>query len=176
MRFLLRGGLPRDDYDELVTFLGRRPNVLAWAHGAEAVRGQSGDPVLAVGGKGAMWLKRGGEWSELPWSEIERGFWDAERSRLRWELPSGEKDRIVLTEPGRMPVHFRERVQSSVRVRRELDLPTGEKILITARQDLRPGGTVVWRRKMTRGPGWTEKALALVDDEIARLKIEHDIS
>ncbi|GAA2178693.1 hypothetical protein GCM10009785_02340 [Brooklawnia cerclae] len=101
---------------ELREALGRRPDVLVAAHGPEATAAVLHD-VFAV--------RRPGGWNLVAWVDIRTGSWDYESRRLRWELVDGTKDDVVLTEPGQMPVTFAERVQASIAVQRQVQLPDG---------------------------------------------------
>ena len=89
--------------DELASFLGRRPRVLAWARA---------DGDLVAGLLDGLAVRESGAWGFTPWDEIEHGGWDGRE--LSWRGGDGRRRTFALTAPGRLPELFHERVQASI--------------------------------------------------------------
>src|SRR5690242_9016568 len=102
-------GVPDQAYAEWATSLaaqpGRQVRVLAWAATPDG---------YCIGSPSALSYVEGGLWQHLGWHEIETGGWDRASSRLRWTRYGGQRGGVELTEPGRLPELFRERVSASI--------------------------------------------------------------
>lgn len=112
---------------ELRDALGRRPDVLSVARGPDAA---------AVVLRDLFAVRRTGGWGLTAWIDIRAGRWDEDSRRLSWELVDATNDGVVLTEPGQLPVAFAERVQASIAVQRQAQLPgnLGSVLLVGRRQ------------------------------------------
>ena len=117
----------------------------------------------------ALVFKQDGEWHEQSWHRIERGSWDASGSALTWLDVDGRRWRLELTEPGRLPDFFNERVTASIACVRTVDLGRGRTALITARREL--GDTsrpLVWQVAPGKGVSVDE----LADNPLLALTLE----
>ena len=120
-------------------------------------------------------------WEHLGWHEIERGRWNAELNKLSWvcyaapgEAPT--RGELELTEPGRLPELFRERISATIAVERFVPLAGERGVIIAARRDLGGSGAVVWHSTLTRGLSWQiDGVRAAVDQAMGELKSEYDI-
>ena len=84
-----------------------------------------------------------------------------ERRSGRAELDRGcrtGRDRpsrtIPLTEPGRLPELFRERVAATIAVERFVPIAGERGVIVTARRDLGRDGSISWHSSLTRGLTW----------------------
>ncbi|MBK8459196.1 MAG: hypothetical protein IPL43_02395 [Micropruina sp.] len=145
-----------------------KPRVLAWARTPDGV---------AVGLSGRLTWTTPDGWGFVRWDEIEHGRWDRVSSTLHWTLPEGAKGELVLSEPGRLPELFAERVAASIVVVRQVDFGSRRRAIISARRNLEADGLLEWRA--VRTPGWPEddpEADALLQAELARIRAEYDIA
>ncbi len=97
-----------------------------------------------VGGGGAA-----GPWRVLEWPEVRSGSWDGETGRLSVTTLDGTTQRLKLTEPGRLPGVFHERVQATILVEERISVPGGEVLVSGRRQPAgvdtgSQGQRVVW--------------------------------
>ncbi len=116
-------------------------------------------------------------WRELAWHDIERGSWDKDDGSLRWTEASGAAGRLVLTETGRLPELFNERVTTSVACLRVVELGGRRSAVISARRDLgRPGAPLIWRVAPGKGVRMEEvDGDPVVAGELQRLRSEYDL-
>jgi len=144
-----------------------RVRILAWAPGPAAFA------ILSVGG---LAIGTAAEFRHLGWHEIERGGWDVERTRLIWKLYDAPPEHLELTEPGRVPEVFRERVAASIAVERFVPL-TGERgVVVTARRELTGNGPPEWHATLTRGLRWdTPGVPEAVETVLAEVRREYDL-
>jgi hypothetical protein len=158
-----RGGLPKDAYDEL-TALVPKPRVLTWG---------SGDGVLVVGLSGKVALRDTRGWRITGWHEVDLARWDAESGILSWSGRTNE--RMVLTNPGRLPMLLKDRVEASILLSERVRAGT-VTVQISARRDLdRPDAPILWSAVATDGrtldrPGVRE----VVDRRLAELRVDLD--
>jgi hypothetical protein len=164
-------GLAKPVYASWVASLGEpaggSPRILAWA------RSEDG---FCIGSPAR--LSHGGEagWSHLGWHEIEHGSWNAETATLSWTRHGGGRGSVRLTQPGRLPELFRERIAASIALERFIPLAGERGVIITARRDLSDGGSISWHSKLTRGLTWqTEGVREAADAALARLRMEYDL-
>ena len=163
-------GLPPEVYAAWVRSLagGRvRTRILAWAPGPDAYA------IVSVGG-----LAVGGsaEFRQFGWHEIERGGWDVERGRLTWKLYDAQPEHLQLTEPGRVPEVFRERVAASVAIEKFVPLVGERGVVVTARRDLTGNGPPLWHATLTRGLRWdTPGVTEAVESVLAEVRREYDL-
>jgi hypothetical protein len=126
-------------------------------------------------------------WVHLGWHEIERGGWDEETNRLAWsryaDSDAGatsrdiETEGLELTEPGRLPEVFRERVAASIVLEKFVPIRNGRGVLISGRRDLADGQlSIDWHSSLQRGLTWqTEGVRAATDAAIAQVRTEYDM-
>lgn len=169
-------GLPRKTYDSWRSSLAvqpsRPPRILAWAPTP------AGFCIASL-----ATFSYGSEpgWEHLGWHEIERGGWNAELQKLTWvryaapgEAPA--RGSLELTEPGRLPELFRERVSATIAVERFVPLAGERGVIIAARRDLGGSGAVAWHGTLTRGLSWqTAGVQAAVDQAMEQVRAEYDV-
>lgn len=142
--------------------------------------------VLAVGSTAdgqvvattdSLWFAVGGSWQRQPWHHITHGGWEAAERRLHWRDRDHASHSLVLTDPGRLPDVFNERVTDSIVVQRVVDLSGPGSAVITARRDLgHPDADLEWL--IEPAPGTSATAASndrLVAAELARLRAEYDV-
>jgi hypothetical protein len=169
-------GLPRDAYSSWAASLraepGRPDRILAWAAGpSPAEPGQFciGSPTaLSVGGPGG--------WQHVGWHLVERGGWNAELHQLSWVQLDGRRGAVRLSQPGRLPELFRERVEATIVVRQFVPLAGERGVTISARRDLGAGGRIDWHASLTRGLSLQSAAVRqAVEDALAATRAEYDM-
>jgi hypothetical protein len=131
-----------------------------------------------VGLADALLYPQSGRWHELPWHEVGTGGWDHDTSRLRWTSVDGRPSVLPLTEPGRLPDLFNERVTASIACLRTVDVPGKGQALITARRNLADASApLIWR--VSAGKGVQAAGLEAeerVVQELERLRAEYDLA
>ena len=167
-------GLPPAAYASWSASLSARPaRILAWARTAVG---------FCIGSPSTLSYDDESGWRHLGWHEIERGGWDADTGELRWtELaPPGSAPAagsLALTEPGRLPELFRERVSATIAVEKFVALSGSRGVVVTARRDLARDGAITWHATLTRGLTWqTDGVRPAVDEALAELRKEYDLS
>lgn len=170
MRWPGRGSaLPAELATELATAVGGRPRVLRWAEGDKGV-------VVALPDRLAV---RREDWWLIGWHEIDGGGWSAPDELLEWQCADGRRGRMRLRDPGRLPEVFRERVQATIVVRRDLTDPdTGARFTVSARRRLdRTDAPLQWRTALARGVRADHPGLAeAMEAALQRLRNEYDIT
>lgn len=143
---------------------GRPDRVLAWARAESGFC--LGSPVLlSVGDEDA--------WDHVAWHRIEHGGWNAESRTLSWSEYGGRRGRTTLSEAGRLPELFRERVAASIAVERFVALAGERGVTVTARRDLSTG-TLSWHSTLTRGLTWSQAGVAEATEQaMAELQAEY---
>ena len=145
--------------------LGRRPDVLA------AGTGDNG--LTLVGTRELLALRRGGEWRVWRWEEIGGGSWRGESKTFRWRTIDGSKHEVVLTETGRLPDLFQERVQASTVVTTVVDGRRGQ-VQIVGRRGLGSDPTIHWYAVPSGGADLNDPATRdVVVAETDRLKADY---
>lgn len=168
-----RRGIPQETYDSWTVSLAARPDrqsrVLAWATTSDGFAIAS-PAVLSYGDVDG--------WTHLGWHEIERGGWEADPGRLTWSRYGGEQGSVELTEPGRLPEVFRERVAASIVLEKFVPILNNRGVLISGRRDLAEGDVeITWNSALGRGLTWqTEGVQAAVDHAISQVRTEYDMS
>ncbi|MVA77491.1 hypothetical protein GC722_15910 [Auraticoccus sp. F435] len=163
-----RPALPAELAAELAELLPGRPRVLAWAEGDTGV-------VAAL--PATLAVRRVDGWWLVGWHEVESGGWSAPDSELSWVLVDGRRGRMRLREPGRLPEVFRERVEATIVVRREVtDDATGAQFTLSARRRLDdPGAGLAWHTTLVRGTTWrTPGVREAVERAMRALRAEYD--
>lgn len=170
-------GLPKTVYESWKASLAAEGNrslrILAWA---ETTTG------FCIASLSTMSYGAELVWEHLGWHEIERGEWNAELNKLSWvryAAAPGEaaaRGVLELTEPGRLPELFRERISATIAVERFVPLAGERGVVIAARRDLGGSGAVVWHGTLTRGLSWqTDGVRAAVDQAMEQVKTEYDV-
>ena len=133
-----------------------------------------------IGGPALLSYVSDGDWQHLGWHEIQRGGWDAERGELSWTEvaepeETGRRRTLPLTEPGRLPELFRERVAATIAVERFVPIAGERGVIVTARRDLSQDGPIRWHSSLTRGLTWqTEGVRTAAERAINELRTEYD--
>ncbi|WP_203567106.1 hypothetical protein [Aestuariimicrobium ganziense] len=165
---LFRSKPPTALTDDLATHLGRRPRVLARGTGP-------GVEVLTL--VEALAVQRDGHWTIIEWHLVQSGGWRAERGRLEWRLADQSRDRVELSEPGRVPETFQERVNASIIIQQTYDAPGGGRVMIAGRRSLVPGRgdqEPVWQAVTQGGAKLSDPQVReFVLDTTARLRADY---
>lgn len=147
----------------------RPRRILAWG---EAVDGYAvgSAAVLSVG------AESDDGWRHVGWHEIEHGGWNAETRKLSWAQYGGRRGTVELTESGRMPELFRERVAASIVVERFVPITGDRGVVVNGRRDLAARTpTISWHATLGRGLTWRTPGLQeTVDAATAELRAEYD--
>lgn len=153
----------------LTTYLGRRPQVLAWTTTADG---------WAVGLPGAMLLGNGQQWETYPWHKIATGQWDSPTGRLSWLDAVGVRHQVVLESGGRFADLFNERVSASVVVSRRVELSPGRQVTLALRRNLEPGADeTAWQVIGTPGVDLADPGVqARIDQELAAAKADFGLA
>jgi hypothetical protein len=169
-------GLPKDVHSawlkSLVEQPGRPARILAWGTSSEG---------WCIGSPAALSYRRDGVWHHVGWHEIERGDWEAEQRRLSWSQYVGADEStravsVVLTEPGRLPELFRERISASIAIQKFVAISGERGVLVTARRALGPSGEIIWHGTVTKGLSRrTESVQEAVDQATAAVRSEYDL-
>ncbi len=138
--FPRRGRPPADVLSGAADALHEQPHslnrrVMGWGHG-------DGVDVLVL--SDALVVRRDAGWTATPWQQIQRGSWDG-REHLTVTLLDGTAMDLRLTDPGRVPGLFQERVETSILVERRIEVPGGE-VLLSGRRSPDPSRAepVLW--------------------------------
>ncbi|MGL4831948.1 MAG: hypothetical protein ACRCWS_05125 [Propionibacteriaceae bacterium] len=164
-----RAGLTDDLYGQMAEGLGvKRPRVLAWGTTSTG---------LIVALPSVLALCEGQTWHSIAWTEIVTGGWDPVKGLLSWRLMDDTTTVVGMADPGHFPEVFRERVQASIALVKQVDLPDGGTATVFARQDPSSG-----RRQLswgivagTDGDLSTSANAAFADAAVARFRAEYDI-
>jgi hypothetical protein len=169
-------GLPKDVHaswlDSLTAQPGRPARILAWGTTPEG---------WCIGSPAALSYTGGIGWEHVGWHEIERGDWEAEPRRLSWVeyVGGGESTRpasVELTEPGRLPELFRERISASIAVQKFVAISGERGVLVTARRALGPAGEISWHGTLSKGLGRGSAGIReAVDQATAAVRSEYDL-
>lgn len=165
-------GIPPESYDSWASSLhaqpGRQVRVLAWATTPDG---------LAIASPSALSYGDVSGWQHLGWHEIERGGWDGETGRLTWSRYGGEQGFVELTEPGRLPEVFRERISASIVLEKFVPIVNNRGVVISGRRDLADGDVeITWNSALGRGLSYqTEGVRSAVDEAVATVRTEYDM-
>ena len=164
-------GLAKPVYASWVASLGRPARnsgrILVWARAADG---------YCIGTPARFSYGDETSWSHLGWHEIEHGTWNSETALLSWTRHGGGRGSVQLTEPGRMPELFRERIAATIALERFVPLAGERGVTITARRNLDDAGAISWHSTLTRGLTWqTEGVREAADQAMARLRLEYDL-
>ena len=154
--------------DDLARVLGRRARPLAVAQGPGTV-------LVGLAHAFAYRREEAG-WRLVGYHELNRGGWSVGDGVFWWEDVAGERHELALSDPGRFPELFRERVTATIL----LDRTVGDgtcRARIVARRALAEGpGEVIWQAFALPGtdpsqPGYQ----ALVAEGIEQLGADYGI-
>jgi len=164
-------GLAKPVYASWVASLGgparNSARILVWARTAEG---------YCIGSPARFSYGDEMGWTHLGWHEIEHGTWNSETAVLSWTRHGGGRGAVQLTQPGRMPELFRERIAATIALERFVPLAGDRGVTITARRNLDDAGSICWHSTLTRGLTWqTEGVREAVDEAMARLRGEYDL-
>ncbi len=165
-------GLPKSAYDSWAAALGAQPGrqvrILAWARAKDG---------YGVGSPSALSYGDEPGWTHIGWHQIEQGGWDTDTSRLAWTLYGGRRGSIELSEPGRLPELFRERVAASIVLEKFVPILGNRGVTISGRRDLSHGDVpITWNSTLGRGLTWqTEGVKAAADEAVAAVRTEYDM-
>ncbi|MEA5154072.1 hypothetical protein [Raineyella sp.] len=131
----------------------------------------------ALGFPGHLVYDDGTGWQVLAWHRIVRGGWDKDERRLTWIDYDGGRGALPLEEPGSLPELFRERVEASIMVRRQVPVPgTKNGVIVVGRRVLGTGGAVLeWHASLNKGTRWSDPgAREAAEAALAELKADYD--
>ncbi|MDA8437450.1 MAG: hypothetical protein M0Z51_01160 [Propionibacterium sp.] len=181
----------RDDDDDLIkdlaSRLGESPASVTRRRLASA-RGPV-DAVVALRDALALRHSEAGQpeaettdpWRVLQWPEVRSGAWDGETGRLSVTMLDGSTQRLQLSEPGRLPGVFHERVQSTILVEERIPVPGGEVLVSGRRQPAGADTTtgerpVVWHAVAIGRADLTEPGVSrLVIAATERLRADYEL-
>lgn len=144
--------------------LGHRADVLA--HGM-------GEGVVLVGTRAHLARRVGDTWRVWGWEEVGSGSWIGEADMFRWRTVEGERFEAQLTDPGRLPELFQERVQASTVVQSVVDGTRGQ-VQIVGRRSLGENPKLHWYAVPAGGADLEDPATrAAVVAETDRLATEY---
>lgn len=152
----------------VVDEVGSETRVLAW--------GRDGQHY-AVGFPGHLAYDDGTGWTVVAWHRIVRGGWDRESQRLTWVDYDGRHGDLPLAEPGTVPELFKERVEASILVRRQVSVPgTKHGVVVVGRRVLGAEPPVLeWHAQLNKGTRWSDPgARTAAEEALASLKSEYD--
>ena len=123
------------DLDQLAEVLGRKPQALAQAEGA--------DEALLVACRTELCVRRDGVWTVWPWEQVGGGGWNSERGSFRWRTSDDARHEVEVAVANRFPDVFKERVEASTVVYTVIDVARGQ-VQIIARRGLGADDTLHW--------------------------------
>ena len=157
----------RTDLSELSDHLGTKAAPLAFG---------LGEDTLAVGLRHALAVRRGRDWVVMPYHELARGGWDPASSTLWWQPVDGQRDEVVLSDPGRVPELFRERMTASV-VADAVVAAGADSVRVVARRDLAdPSSELMWSATPVTGKPGTDAMFRLLAAAIEQVKGDYAIA
>lgn len=145
-----------------------RTRLLAWGRSSEQ---------YALGFPGHLVYDDGTGWQVLAWHRIVRGGWDKDSRRLTWIDYDGHRGELPLDEPGSLPELFRERVEASIMVRRQVSVPgTKNGVVVVGRRILGAEPAVLeWHASLNKGTRWSDPgAREAAEAALAELKSDYD--
>ncbi|WP_316667233.1 hypothetical protein [uncultured Propionibacterium sp.] len=140
----------REELRGLRGLRGRTPHVIASGRG---------EGIVAVVLRDAFALRREGHWSQVGWQDIQHGSWDGGDGRLSWTLVDGAQDSAVLTDAGRLPGAFMERVQASILVQERIEAPGGGSVVLSGRRNPAGTGEIMWMAEPSARVDMTDPAV-----------------
>jgi len=165
-------GMAREAYESwsrsAATAQGRSVRILAWATTADG---------YVVASPSALSVGDTDSWTHTGWHEMDRGGWDGATGQLSWSGYHGDPQVVELTDPGRLPEVFRERVSASILLERFVPIVNGRGVTISGRRDPgSPSGQISWHTELGRGLTWqTPGVQTAVDEAVALVRTEYDM-
>ncbi len=157
--------LDPDVLEELGRAIGHRPDVLA--HGI-------GEGVILVGTRPALARRVDGTWHVWGWEEVGSGSWNGESNTFVWRTVDGEHFEAELTDPGRLPELFQERVQASTVVQSVVAGAPRGQVQIVGRRSLGRHSSMHWYAVPSGGADLADPLTrSAVVAETDRLKAEY---
>ncbi|SDB86345.1 hypothetical protein GA0111570_105194 [Raineyella antarctica] len=166
-----RAGLPAEVREAAASALSEvatEPRVLAWGRDGEH---------YAVGFPSHLAYQDDSGWQLLAWHRVLRGGWDQETQHLTWVDYDGGRGDIALAEPGSLPELFKERVEASILVSRQVPVEgTKHGVVVVGRRILGAEPPVLeWHASLNKGTSWSDPgARAAAESALATLKSEYD--
>lgn len=116
-------------------------------------------------------------WQFVPWHTIEQGTWNDQNRELRWEELGGRRGNILMDDPGRVPEVFKERVQASIVVHKNIPIDgTPEGGVVSARRNLGDrDAPLEWRIRRGRGTPDSPEIQAILGAALVDLRTDFDI-
>jgi len=114
----------------------RRPRVLAWGQGDDAVVACLPDRLACCSA---------GQWAFTRWEDVDRGGWDQATGVLRWSGQDAVAHEAVLAQPRDLPEVFRDLVTASVVVQQNVAWDGGSAVISLRRNPSGDGSPVQWR-------------------------------
>lgn len=159
--------LTTDETNELQQILGRRPDVLVLGRGPQGFVALLRDRMVVRHAQG---------WQLVAWTDIQRGGWNSDTNKLRWELVDGSRGEAILDEPAGLPHAFAERVRASIVVARQFDLDDDlGTVQVVGRR--RPGSDdpISWQAEGLGRCDLTDpKVGSLVLDLVEQMRVEYE--
>lgn len=158
---------------ELADHLGRRVSVLA--------RGRSDNGDVVLGLIDGFAVRQSGRWQFIDWHLVRNGGWDETGSALTWHLADETSGQVTLTEPGRVPEFFNERVKATIVIEDRSDAPGGGQVVLVGRRPLgtsAPGQrmALVWQAVAVGRASLTDPRVRdHVLDRVDALRIDYDL-
>lgn len=150
---------------ELRGVIGHNPDVLA--HGV-------GEGVILVGTRPVLARRVDGEWQVWGWEKIGSGSWNGESCTFAWRTVDGEHFEAKLTDPGRLPELFQERVQASTVVQSVVEGSPRGQVQIVGRRSLGRDASLHWYAVPSGGADLGDPLTrSVVVAETDRLKSEY---
>lgn len=176
MRWLRRDRLPRDVEQAVGALVpdGTETRVLAWGRDDAP---PAGEAAYAVGLPSLLAYQQDGSWHTIAWHRIARGGWNTETQRLGWVDYDGGRGEVPLSRPGSLPQLFKERVETSILVQRQVPVPgTKHGVVVVGRRVLGEEPPVLqWHASLNTGTTWSAPgAREAAEQALAELKADYD--
>lgn len=116
-------------------------------------------------------------WQTVGWHRIARGGWKAEEQLLVWTDYDGAEQALALSQPGSLTELFRERVQASILVQRQVPVAgTKHGVVVVGRRVLGvEPASMQWHATLNKGTRWTDPgAKEAAEEALAELKADYD--
>lgn len=136
----------------------------------------SGQDTWVVALTDKLVLHDGDEWIVATWPQVRGGTWSGD-DRLGVTLLDGSTRSLRLSDPGRVPEVFQERVEAAILVEDRIPVPRGE-VVISGRRSPDPDrpGPVLWHAMAVGGADLSDPQVkARVLRATNRLRAEWDI-
>ncbi|MDO4784670.1 MAG: hypothetical protein Q3997_06255 [Propionibacteriaceae bacterium] len=163
----LRHAIDKTQLDDLARAAGGPVRVLASAQGPD---------TTVVGLAHAFAYRSGDGWRLVGYHELNRGGWQATDGVFWWEDLAGERHELVLTETGRFPELFRERVTATLLADKTVGQGTCQARIVARRNLAGVDAEVTWQAFPLPGTDPTQPEYRrLVSEGIERLGADYGI-